>query len=419
MSDAELVEALRSLARASHPAVFPPSPYVLPGREPMPSLAVPEHGPEREEFDRLAAEHPVLKDIYANQDLGAFITANLGTGWRIQPRAVASAIVGSAARRVLFGGGDPEDPETLADEAPAELQDFLALLRGETVETVAVHAFSGVTVESGVRLGLPWGTARAAREFESRIRPFADASASLVVEAEVPLRYLVGEPSEDRLLDPAILARLGRAARLLPLAILLSGERENYLLSESLWQTVLLPGSPGSSYTGALPRGSPWFDRFISAEVLTDKDHEDLLRWATIVDANHHPSLEVAVRRTLSAVRERIDHEAALIDAVIAMESLFGHGGETEVTFRVTSAITVLLEADPTARAPFRTQLGKVYKTRSQVVHGGTLDATKLHEHKERAIELAVRCLKVLYRDFPQLISDRDRGMRLILRTES
>jgi hypothetical protein len=120
----------------------------------------------------------------------------------------------------------------------------------------------------------------------------------------------------------------------------------------------------------------------------------------------------------MSAVRQRWNTEDALIDAVIAMESLFGHGGETEVSFRVSTAIALLLENDAEARKSFRSRLGKIYKSRSTVVHGGTLTGTRLHEHKEEAITVMVRCLRTLFEGAPELIADKDRGMRLLLRME-
>lgn len=152
--------------------------------------------------------------------------------------------------------------------------------------------------------------------------------------------------------------------------------------------------------------------------MLSTDEQQQLAEWCALVDTHHHPSLDVAIRRGLSAVRDRIDTEDALIDAVIAMESLFGHGGETEVTFRVTSAIAILLEDESEARAAFRSRLGKIYKSRSKVVHGGTSDSSRLHEHKEEAIAVMLRCFRALFASAPHLLADRDRGMRLILRSE-
>lgn len=418
MSDARLADRVREVARVSYSSVFAPSEHSFSGRGGMPSLVVPREGPAVEEFDLVAASHPLLKQIYANEELGVFVSANVGGGWRIQPEGVAAGIVGSAARRLVFTGGDVVDDEALATQAEMELQDFLALLRGDTVHCLALSAFGGITVDSGVRFDLPWGAARRSTDFESRITPFREVPASLVLEATVPVRFLVGEPGADPDPAPTALEQPARADALLPLAALLFGEREDYLVCEALWRTVLLPGSTGWSFTGVV-RGSTWMDRFAQPEQLDDEERKELVRWAETVDENYNPSLDVAARRTLSAVRERIDDEDALIDAVVAMESLFGHGGETEVTFRVTSAISLLLEPDPSARAAFRSQLGRLYKSRSQVVHGGTPDAAKVHEHKEQALQTAVRCLQFLFRDQPQLIGVKDRGMRLILQDKS
>jgi hypothetical protein len=116
-------------------------------------------------------------------------------------------------------------------------------------------------------------------------------------------------------------------------------------------------------------------------------------------------------------VRERVDPEDALIDAVIATESLFGHGEKTEVTFRVTTAISLILEENKAARASFKSRLGRVYDSRSKVVHGGSVKPAVLNDHKEIAISVAVRCLRELFEHHTHLIADQSRGMHLILRT--
>ena len=173
----------------------------------------------------------------------------------------------------------------------------------------------------------------------------------------------------------------------------------------------------GQAYTGGGTAEASWMDRFSTPEVLHEGELDNLIRWSNLVDEHYDQSIEIAVRRGLSAVAKRSNTEDSLIDAVIAMESLFGHSGETEVGFRVTSAISILLEPNPAARATFRSRLGKVYGSRSKVVHGSS--TPHLHDHKEEAIGVMVRCLRALFEETPHLITDRDRGMRLILRNEA
>jgi len=103
---------------------------------------------------------------------------------------------------------------------------------------------------------------------------------------------------------------------------------------------------------------------------------------------------------------------------VIALENLFGHGDTSEVSFRVTVALTLLLEPDPAKRPALRRELKDMYSARSTVIHGSKLTGkTPLSELKERAIRTAVESLRVLFADRPHFIPDRERGIRLILHT--
>jgi hypothetical protein len=111
-----------------------------------------------------------------------------------------------------------------------------------------------------------------------------------------------------------------------------------------------------------------------------------------------------------------LDAEDSLIDAVVAWENLFGHGGTTEVVFRVTLALAHLLEEDPAKRMALRRELTKIYDLRSRVLHGDELGPKDdLAQGKERAVEVAVQAIAKLFRNRPALLADRSRGLTLLL----
>ena len=66
----------------------------------------------------------------------------------------------------------------------------------------------------------------------------------------------------------------------------------------------------------------------------------ELEDWARRIASVHLPSINVAARRTVSAIAHRTEKADALIDAVTAWENLVGT--ESEVTFRVTAALAKL-----------------------------------------------------------------------------
>jgi len=105
--------------------------------------------------------------------------------------------------------------------------------------------------------------------------------------------------------------------------------------------------------------------------------------------------MDLAARRIISASGERLDRSDALIDAVTVWENLVGTG--TEVTFRVTAAISKALEANPKKRKPLQRRLAEIYRVRSAVVHGDLVEAKKLDDAAKDAIDVGVRLLRFCY----------------------
>jgi len=103
------------------------------------------------------------------------------------------------------------------------------------------------------------------------------------------------------------------------------------------------------------------------------------------------------------------------IDAVMVWENLVGT--ETETSFRVTAALSKLVESDPAKRRTLRKSLGRVYTTRSRVVHGAPTDGSAVNEACSEAIDVAVRALRSSYlkgRDWLNLTSN-ERADTIIL----
>jgi hypothetical protein len=86
--------------------------------------------------------------------------------------------------------------------------------------------------------------------------------------------------------------------------------------------------------------------------------------------AKDHPKgLGIAMRRTLSAVSDRIDLLDGFIDAMMAWENMFS--GSPETNLRVCGAIAWLLEPDDyERRRQLFDELKDLYTKRSNLVHG-------------------------------------------------
>jgi hypothetical protein len=123
---------------------------------------------------------------------------------------------------------------------------------------------------------------------------------------------------------------------------------------------------------------------------------EQVEEWARVVDRSHSPAVDIAARRLISAVANRVDRSDSLIDAVMVWENLVGTRSES--TFRVTAALAKLLESNPIKRRDLRKDLAKIYEVRSRVVHGSAVEPADVDRACSDAIDVAVRALRVAYR---------------------
>jgi hypothetical protein len=156
------------------------------------------------------------------------------------------------------------------------------------------------------------------------------------------------------------------------------------------WSTLLLPFQVGFGYSAQILPPA-----FGTEADLTDRVRE-VEEWARVVDRAHAPAVDVAAGRLVSAVANRMDMSDSLIDAVMAWENLVGTP-DTEVSFRVTAALAKLLESDLTKRRALRKELADIYRIRSRVVHGGTVNPSEVTAACARAIEVAVGALRASY----------------------
>jgi hypothetical protein len=352
---------------------------------------------------------------------GVMVTTSVGPGWRVTPNGLASEIVTYAALRVLMTGQRTDTLEPLLAETMNVVDEFRRLVRGEKGTAYAVTGFEGVRPPPDRSIVTPWGELRQAYEFERRIQPFGPQEATAVLVAPVPVTLTIGEPGDVPQPVDKALARAAEAGGHLSLVFVLAtwplGEGAR-VVGDAIWQTTVVPAYPGAAYTGRLPRPRfPILGRPRLPPPLTDVQITEIEKWAQIVDQYYDPSLDIAAGRTVSAIRERVREEDSIIDAVIAWENLFGHAdATTEITFRVTTAISRLLEGDPASRHELSRSLKQIYAVRSRVVHG--LPITSKHRLSERAnlaIEIAVRSLRALFETRPDLVADQDRATRLLL----
>jgi hypothetical protein len=344
---------------------------------------------------------------------GAMIEDNLGRAQRRWTFEFPGLLVESAARDVLASGGSQTSVEPIIEALPKVLATVRELIAGGTVPAYVGAAFTGVRLPEGVRLDTALGLLRCATEPERGHRPSGSPEAETIMESEISLRWKLGERPPSAQPNVSDRLRAVKTARL-PLAGLLALGQEN--VPRITWSYVRAPLRQWGPDSWPVRLGwSESTDRKI--DPLSAEQQAALGEWCQRVDDHYEPSIAIAERRVLSAISERpYSDEDALIDAVIAWENLFGHGSNVEMTFRVTTALGILLEGNPAKRSEMAAELRKIYGDRSTVAHGSQLSGKRdLPAIRDRAIEVAVLALQSLFRDHPALLADSNRGMRLLL----
>lgn len=134
--------------------------------------------------------------------------------------------------------------------------------------------------------------------------------------------------------------------------------------------------------------------------MLKNKDLELFTYWLKKIDT-HYKDLEITFNRLVSAITKNKYSADAIIDGVIAWESLFGGPGETKL--KVCGSILKLL--DPEDKPKFYKKLIEVYNIRSKIVHGGKSKLSNMRETKNFICDVTRDCLIKLIDDRPDLIS--------------
>ena len=420
-SDDAVLESLLQLAEDSFPSIFEPDDslrdlHVFTG---YPVRYVPTFGQIRSSRGRIEASvealgrDEVLKPFAEAGDAGVFVTSNFRTGWRIQPEGLVRALVASASRQVIAKARSLQ-LSSLLEEVSVALDGFRRLVRGESIDTLVLTAFEDFPLAEETRLQTPWGEIRQAGTIERLMQPFEPRAPTAISVSTIPVRLQLGEPPDTPepvdSADVEKLQSLAAGATLLSLTVALALRASRLIAPSYVWQTHVIPGQAGWSYVGRFSgRRIAWTNR----SELDDTELSAISEWAQAVERAYDPSVQVAIRRTIAAIHEELDYEDSLIDAVVAWENLFG--GTTEVGFRITTALTRLLEPDPGKRPALRKRLAKVYDLRSRLLHGDDpKPSDKLWDAREFAIRVSLDALAELVAR-PTLMADRDRATRVLL----
>jgi len=363
-------------------------------------------------------------DVFAiGTNTQSMIYNNTGRGGSLQLLSLVGFMLSDAIFRVCIAEGELTW-QGVSDRLGDTIKAIRTLSDGETANVPALIGLSGSRLADGLVIPIAGGQLRQPREQDTSLLLSGSQYVTAVFETTYPLRLLKIEewnPQPDELpgqgwtkLEPRIeeaQRSFQRNLDMARLALLLASTKDEPFLANEVSRFVLDPTSAGGITSW---NGSSWP---IASFEIKSENKDAILEWHQLILHKHVHSLDVGMRRLLAATTTRIDANDAFVDAVVCWENVFGT--TTETVFRVTGALAKLLEPnDLPKRQELQRELKKLYEKRSALVHGGKEPSAKeAWGIRERAIELAADCLRLLYRDRPDLLphSSADRSAQLLM----
>lgn len=436
-TDDPLLKPLLYLARDLLPVLLLP-------REARPLLDIPTSPWARPEDPIVTlvarTEHPMGDKFITRLDsddlgrtFGPSSAASFSFGsevWVAVGRAqLAGILVGTAAQYTRATSGGLTQEGFLA-----EIGHCLELLREVVAEgrariPVAV-AFRGAHSSPDLSIELPWGTLRPPKALDVP-HSTEDGGPSVILITTVEDEVIVSDVSRmgvasgasvrasrramARRFEQTISERVHKTA----LTVLLGVDeqpRVGLVHHSTLIMTPFFGSSGLSQQTGPTQTVFGVQRAIGNLQGLHMKQGAELRRWANVVEAHYSPKLDVAIRRLAAALVAGRDPSDGLIDAVIAWESLFAVGSQSELAFRIAASMARLLESSAASRGALHSEINTLYGVRSKVVHGvAPSDPGQYRAERDRAIELGVQAVAALFEKRPDLIPNEDRSRDLIL----
>lgn len=428
VSSSDTIEGLlETLARDLYPLLLiepPDTGFRRVGGRSLDRLSLLRHQlfwhPCAERFEKAVLASPLLVRLFPSESPSSggrcgTLWTNLGRGGTIQSSGFADGLLADAYVSMLLDNA--HDHSRFVSSALSQLQGAYKLAAGEPLQVRTLLGFVGVNLERG-SLDTPWGSLRRPTESERLLYedlPVADGS-ELVLATQVPMKIKIGPfdaegggwPAEPP--DFLIHHELEQRAEVLALTLMLALDSDPPIGVRRTWtlhECPMVQSGPALS----------WFSQVgpLAAHSIRGEERRRIRRWAKIVSELDTSSLDVAIKRALSALANRLDPADRLIDSVVALESMFGHGSG-ELSFRVSAAAAYLLYSDASERMQAQAHIVKIYGMRSRLVHGGQPPkSSDLVSSANAASKYAVDCLRMLFRRYPELVGNNKRGTKLIL----
>lgn len=333
------------------------------------------------------ALRPAVQALREDAVIGPLVVAGsgyadtmFGSGSALGAEVLPLELVQAACIELLVRGGEVT-PDALARVAVYNVGKLRRGLEGDEIEGWCLIAFGALSMQPDVPVRTPWGELLHADRLTAEIWQHSPGSCTAVLAVPVPMKL---EPfTQDRAPVGTFHAEAYRIAQLVSYGIALGSDREDPTTAVPLMTGGLLPwGMPGWGgevrTVGSRSRSTP----------LTAIEASESAQWMTSLDEVPADRIEVALRRLVRGLAERMDAADQLIDAVIAWENLVEH--RDQPTGSVIWGIRELAGHCGWSK----NQIQKVYDTRSDVVHGEQPDYARILDYAPKALRLGLDAVR-------------------------
>lgn len=288
------------------------------------------------------------------------------------------------------------------------VKDWKKLANRKEVMVFTLYGLEGFTVDPGIVIKCNNATIRTPTKYELNTLLDYDVAPQLVIETQTALKldFLKKNNSHDEInkwyekhlnLWTENFDKQQKELNKIKLSLVLVSNLEN--------NSFIVVNENSKFSENPIQNSSQLFGEYKfykpTGGHLTKEMAKEVEYWYDKITFN---KLNIGIKKLLSAIANRPNPNDAFIDAIIVWENIFG--SKTETTFKITASLAKLLEPEnEEKRLELQKELQKLYNLRSELVHGvNELPADKAHDHKNRAIVISIKSLKILFEERPDLL---------------
>lgn len=301
---------------------------------------------------------------------------------------------------------------------------YRAIAEGKSVDVPVYIGFHNIGFMDITELDTSLGTLKAYSEgvydlLPSECRPSTLGGEGrevlgLILKTKLSYKVWLDKSRDEKKWNSAVTAvfsNLDDIEKNLCLAITLAVNRTPPVSATRVWTFIWDPISLGANLSYKLNALSPMHHHLLDAN-----DCASVSKWCDRIVERASRNLTIAFHRITSCISERLNPVDGFIDAVIALESMFGTSSTTELKFRMSMGIAKLLESDYGRRVELQKIVSDLYDDRSKIVHGAkTVSPAEATVMRNSAVDIALRCLRVLFEAKTELLSSNDRSKQILL----